>query len=218
MRTDQQKGGTSVADRDNKSFWQRVAGVYGGAVKRSSGRLYDAICARIRPHLAPEMSVLELACGTGQLTYPLTGSVALWEATDISEKMIEEASRWPHSHRLRFSVQDATNLPYEHDTFDAVVVANALHVMSRPEQVLREIRRVLRPGGLLFAPTYVHGGIDRPRLRFRLLKLAGFRVFHPWTGAEYMAFLQGGGFAIEDATLLPDNFAPVCYVMARNTK
>ena len=207
-----------MADRDNRSFWQRVAGIYGGSVKRSSGRLYEAICARIRPHLTQNMCVLELACGTGQLTYPLTGSVALWEATDLSENMIVEASRWPHSRRLRFSVQDAKNLPYEHDTFDVVIISNALHVMTRPELALREARRVLRPGGLLFAPTYVHGGVKRRRPRLWLMKRAGFQVYQAWTGGEFMAFIENGGFTIEDATLLPDGIAPVCYVMARNTK
>lgn len=54
--------------RDNKRFWEKVSGLYGPLMKRS-GRLYNDICEQIRPHLNREMTVLELACGTGQLSF-----------------------------------------------------------------------------------------------------------------------------------------------------
>ena len=50
---------------------------------------------------------------------------------------------------------DATALPYADDSFDAVLIANALHVMPEPEKALREIDRVLRPGGILIAPNFM---------------------------------------------------------------
>lgn len=87
------------------------------------------------------MNVLELACGTGQLSYPLSGRVRLWEATDFSEAMIAEAKKNNTFRRLHFSVQDATALPYAPESFDAVVISNALHIMPHPEKALSEIRR-----------------------------------------------------------------------------
>lgn len=203
---------------DNKGFWQRFARVYGPAVRKREAKLYDSICDRIRPQLTEDMRVLELACGSGQLTYPLAGCVAQWEATDFSPRMIGEASKWPHSDRLRFSVQDAGNLPFEHATFDAVVISNALHLMPHPERALKEIRRVLRPDGLLFAPTFVHGGQPKGTPRRLLMKLAGFRVYHRWTGREYLRFLEKRGFSVLDAALLPGDWAPLCYVAARKTE
>ena len=103
---------------DNKEFWQRTAKSYGPLMKHS-GKLYDAICERIRPGLTREMNVLELACGSGQLSFRLAGRVRLWEATDFSENMIVEARKKPRSSRLHFSVQDATALLYAPDSFDA---------------------------------------------------------------------------------------------------
>ena len=47
--------------------------------------MYDALCDRIRAHLCNEMKVLEIACGTGQLSFPLAESVRCWEATDFSQ-------------------------------------------------------------------------------------------------------------------------------------
>ncbi|WP_366916645.1 class I SAM-dependent methyltransferase, partial [uncultured Oscillibacter sp.] len=75
-----------------------------------------AICERIRPGLTREMNVLELACGSGQLSFRLAGRVRLWEATDFSENMIVEARKKPRSSRLHFSVQDASALPYAPDS------------------------------------------------------------------------------------------------------
>lgn len=62
---------------DNKEFWQRTAKSYGPFMKHS-GKLYDAICERIPPGLTREMNVLELACGSGQLSFRLVGRVRLW--------------------------------------------------------------------------------------------------------------------------------------------
>ena len=109
---------------------------------KHSGKLYDAVCERMRPGLTRDMDVLELACGSGQLSFRLAGAVRLWEATDFSENMIAEARKQPRSSRLHFSVQDATTLPYAPDSFDAVVISNALHIMPHPELALAEIRQV----------------------------------------------------------------------------
>ena len=161
---------------DSKDFWQRTAKSYGPFMKLS-GKLYDAICERMRPGLTRDMNVLELACGSGQLSFRLAGAVRLWEATDFSQNMIAEARKQPCSSRLHFSVQDATALPYAPDSFDAAVISNALHIMPRPELALAEIKRVLKPGGILYAPTFVHGRGAGFRLRARLLTLAGFKVY-----------------------------------------
>ncbi len=157
---------------DNKQFWQRWASCY-GPLMQSSEPLYAAIAQQMQPHLTPEMNVLELACGSGQLSFRLSRLVRDWEATDFSPKMIAQAKLKPRGAGLHFSVQDATSLPYADETFDAVLIANALHIMPRPEKALAEIYRVLKPGGQLFAPTFVHGKVPRTRLRMLAMRCAG---------------------------------------------
>ena len=137
---------------DNKQFWQRWASCY-GPLMQSSEPLYAAIAQQMQPHLTPEMNVLELACGSGQLSFRLSRLVRDWEATDFSPKMIAQAKLKPRGAGLHFSVQDATSLPYADETFDAVLIANALHIMPRPEKALAEIYRVLKPGGQLLFST-----------------------------------------------------------------
>ena len=126
----------------------------------------------------------------------LAGSVKMLEAADFSEEMIREAKKHPSSARLHYSVQDATNLTYADASFDAVVISNALHIMPEPEKALAEIRRVLKPGGILIAPTFTAAGSLPGRMRIRIMELSGFKVFHKWTQQGYLDFLKGNGFEI----------------------
>ncbi len=185
-------------ETDNKAFWQRFAKLYGPVMERSGAKLYRDICDRIRPHLNRNMNVLELACGTGLLSYPLSSRVRLWEATDFSPAMITEAKKKNSSARLHFSVQDATALPYAPESFDAVVIANALHIMPDPDKALVEIGRVLKPEGLLFAPTFVNGKGMGFRVRACLMELAGLRVYYEWDAAAFAEYLSAHGFAVFD--------------------
>ncbi len=196
-----------------QAFWQRVAKLYAPFMK-SSSRLYAQICSGIRPHLRPEMEVLELACGSGQLSFPLAGQVRRWEATDFSPAMISEAQKRPCPAPLHFSVEDATALPYTPHSFDVVVISNALHIMPHPEQALAQVRRVLKPQGLLFAPTFIHGDSTGFRLRVRAMELIGFHTFYPWTEPEFVAFLECQGFQVTEHRALGDGLAPLCFAAA----
>ena len=184
---------------DNKQFWERFSRHYAGFMRRSQ-TTYQQICKAMRPFLKRDMDVLELACGTGQLSVPLSPCVRSWEATDFSAEMIRQAKKQVYSSRLHFSVQDATKLPYGPESFDAVVISNALHVMPHPEKALAEAWRVLKPGGWL---------------RLWFMGLSGFRVYHVWTSGELMAYLSECGYSIVRHPLFGSSLAPLCCLMAR---
>lgn len=183
---------------DNKTFWNKWAKRYDRAMS-GDGKMYAQIVSRMKKKLNRSMTVLELACGTGLMSVRLAESVKLLEATDFSEDMIEQAKTKSHSSRLHFSVQDATALPYAPETFDAVVISNALHIMPYPEKALSEIKRVLKKDGFFIAPTFTAAGSLGGRLRIRIMELSGFRVFHKWTPDEYIKFLESNGFTITDS-------------------
>ncbi len=185
---------------DNKEFWNRWAKRYDTAM--SNGRkTYENLIGRMKKVLTRNMTVLELACGTGLLSVQLAGSVKMLEATDFSEEMIRQAKTKMHSSRLHFSVQDATRLPYALETFDAVVISNALHIMPDPEKALSEIRRVLKPDGILIAPTFTAADRLLGRFKIRMMELSGFKVFHKWTPEEYIKFLENHGFTVTDSEI-----------------
>ena len=198
------------------AFWQKMARHYTSLMAHSAP-LYSEICNRIRPHLSRDMNVLELACGTGQLSVPLSPYVRLWEATDYSPNMIAEAKKRVTSSRLHFSVQDAAALPYAPETFDAVVIANALHILQEPDKVMAEIRRVLKPGGWLFAPTFVHGGGRLAGFRTWCMERTGFHVYHPWNAGEFLSYLSRQDFWVVEHALLGKRTLPLCYAACRWT-
>ncbi len=206
-----------MKDNDNKRFWQRFAKLYTPFMRRSGGKLYDEICGHIRPHLTRRMNVLELACGTGQLSFHLARRVHLWEATDFSEAMITEARKQGGPLPLRFSVQDATNLPYADESFDAVVISNALHIMPHPEKALLEIRRVLKPDGILFAPTFIHSEGTGFRLRVRFMELIGFHAFHKWDEKGFVRYLEDHGFVVIQHQIMGSRLTPLCYLEAKRS-
>ena len=200
---------------DNKKFWQRFAKLYSPFMERGNGKLYDEICAEISAKLDPDMTVLELACGSGQLTFRLADKVKRWEATDFSPNMIAEARKQFVPANLHLSVQDATNLPYKDESFDAVVIANALHIMPEPDKAMAEIYRVLKSGGMLFAPTFVHGSGTGFMLRTKALEIAGFHVFSKWTAQEFPLYVRSFQFAITDTKPTGSNLAPLLYLAAK---
>ncbi len=195
-------------------FWSRYSGWYDGFM-RSSEPVYDAMALRMKKCLNRQMQVLELACGTGLISRRIAGSVKSLEATDVSPEMIAEAKKKADSARVHFSVQDATCLPYAAESFDAVIVANALHIVPEPEAVLAECRRVLKPDGVLIAPTFVHAESAGFRLRTRVMELAGFRAYHKWSADEFTDFISNCGFTVTRQITMGSSIAPLCYLEAR---
>lgn len=179
----------------NKAFWNKWASRYDRTMS-GSRNTYDFIIREIKKTLSRDMTVLELACGTGLISERIAGSVKLLEATDFSEDMIRKAKEKTHSSRLHFSVQDATNLPYASETFDAVIISNALHIMPSPDKALSEISRVLKPNGILIAPTFTMTDSFLGRMQMRIMEISGFKVFHKWSTDEYLKYLNANGFNV----------------------
>ena len=207
---------------DNKKFWQRYAPIYSLFMK-SADKSYDEICAKVDGYLKKDMKVLELACGTGMFTFRLADKVKSWEATDFAENMVKEAKAAYEKNGkviegLDFSVQDATNLPYENASFDAVMIANALHIMPEPEKALSEIRRVLKTGGLLYAPTFVHGEGAAFAFRTGLIELFGFKAYMKPTNEEFAQFIAQQGFEVMEFDKIGSKVAPLCGMIARKRK
>lgn len=186
---------------DNKGFWDKWAHRYDKAMSLDRNT-YAQIIGRMKTTLTKKMTVLELACGTGLISTQLAGSVKMLEATDFSAEMIQQAKKKPHSSRLHFSVQDASKLPYAPEAFDAVIISNALHIMPEPEKALSEIARVLRPDGILIAPTFTMSDTFSGRLRMRIMELSGFQVFHKWTSGEFLNYLSEHGFTVTKSSII----------------
>ncbi len=195
--------------REHKNFWDRNARIY-NRFMRKDREAYEKIYELIRP-IVKAKTVLELATGTGLIAQNIVNAAALIEATDASEKMIAEAKRGNRSAKLHFSVQDMFCLPYANNSFDAVIVSNALHIVPQPEKALQEIKRVLKNDGVLIAPTFTHAENSfSGKVRAFFMKLAGFPLHNRWTSEEYLSFLRQNGWAVRKSVILKASF-PLTY-------
>ena len=195
--------------KEQKNFWDRNAGRY-DRFMRKDGAAYGEMYALIQP-IVRHKTVLELATGTGLIAKNIVNAAAHIEATDASAEMIVEARRDNRSAKLHFSVQDMFRLPYADKSFDVVIVANALHIVPQPEKALAEIRRVLKDGGVLIAPTFTHAGNSfSGKVRAFFMKLAGFPLHSKWTSEEYLKFLEQNGWAVRKSVVLKASF-PLTY-------
>jgi ubiquinone/menaquinone biosynthesis C-methylase UbiE len=133
--------------------------------------------ARLREVLRPVGGerVLEIGPGTGYYTLELAEWVApegTVEILDIQQEMLDHTLRRAEERgvaNITATRGDAVSLPYEDDTFDAVVLVTVLGEIPDGDAALREIARVLRPGGrlvvgeLLGDPHYTAFGSLRRR-------------------------------------------------------
>ena len=204
-----------MKDRTNKKFWDRVAFLYTIFMKNNNV-VFEKISRIISEYLKEEMSVLELACGTGQLTFLLADKVSSWEATDFSKKMVEIAKKQSTGKNISFSVQDATNLPYSNNSFDVVLVANALHIMPNPEVALAEIYRVLKPDGFLFAPTFIHED-KTPKLKLFILEKIGFHTYHKWNEIGFSNFIKENKFNILEQSVIKNGLLSECMIVGKKS-
>ena len=195
--------------RKHKNFWDRNARLYDRFMRKDRAA-YDEMYELIRP-VVKAKTVLELAAGTGLIAKNIVSAAKHIEATDASAKMIAEAKRDNRSAKLHFSVQDMFCLPYADESFDAVIVSNALHIVPQPEKALVEIQRVLKDGGVLIAPTFTHAGNSfSGKVRACFMKLAGFPLHTKWTSEEYLTFLRQNGWTVRKSVVLKASF-PLTY-------
>jgi len=136
-------------------FWDRASRRYARAKIADQGG-YERTLGRARALLGPNDRVLELGCGTGTTALRLAQGVQNYLATDISMRMIaiaeEKATASPVA-GLAFRTATAESIASEQTAFDAILGFNYLHLVRDPQDTLRRIHGMLRPGGLFISKT-----------------------------------------------------------------
>jgi demethylmenaquinone methyltransferase / 2-methoxy-6-polyprenyl-1,4-benzoquinol methylase len=131
-----------------RSMFDRIAPVY-DAMNRVMTAGLDGRWRRLtaRAVVGPGDRVLDACCGTGDLALAAQAQGGRVTALDFSERMLERARR--KSSEIEWVRGDMLDLPFADESFDAATVGFGVRNVDDLERALRELRRVLRPGGRL---------------------------------------------------------------------
>jgi SAM-dependent methyltransferase len=141
----------------------------GAAYERFMGRwsrlLSDAVVALADP--LPEGPLLDVGTGTGSMALALAGRYPGRAVTgaDVSKPYLAFAAERPGASGISFACEDACEMSFADDSFAAAFAVLLLNFVGQPLQAVREMRRIVRTGGLLVAAGWdFRGGLVYQRL------------------------------------------------------
>ncbi len=180
--------------------WDPVAYGKGGAfVHELAGGVLEWLAPQ------PGERILDLGCGDGQLTHRIAATGAIVTAIDASAEMVAAA----RSLGVAADQGRAESLPYPDGSFDAVFSNAVLHWVRGQDDMMEQVRRVLRPGGRFVAEMGGHGNIAAIRVGFAaVLARHGFSElgergnYYP-TPDAYSQRLTNHGFKVEKIIHFP---------------
>jgi SAM-dependent methyltransferase len=117
--------------------------------------------------LVPGEAVLDVACGTGNLTLPAARRGARVTGVDIAPNLVDAAreASAAEAFDIQFDVAAAEALPYSNASFDTVISMFGVMFSARPEQALSELVRVTRRGGRIALASWTPDGFIGSMLR-----------------------------------------------------
>jgi ubiquinone/menaquinone biosynthesis C-methylase UbiE len=120
-----------------------------------------------RLSLSPGETVLDVACGTGNLSIPAARHHAAVTGLDIAPNLVEAArgAAAAESLAIRFDVGAAESLPYADASFHTVISMFGVMFSARPDEALSELLRVTRPGGRIALANWTPDGFIGSVLR-----------------------------------------------------
>lgn len=148
--------------------------------------------------------ILDLGCGTGQLTATIAESGALVIGMDASPSMVAQARQnYP---KLKFVLADARTFAFD-EPFEAVFSNAVLHWIGEPERVIERVAAALKPNGRFVLEMGGKGNCERIlnalESQLRQLGVAFQRPFYYPSVADYTTLLEKHGFELAFASMFP---------------
>lgn len=124
---------------------------YQSAVRNQQTRTAEDQAAFFVRHLHTGMTILDCGCGPGTITVGLADVVdpGLVVGIDLGEEVIDLANDLIGDRKnLEFQVASVYEIPFPDEHFDGVLIHKVLEHVAEPETVMKEVMRVLKPGGV----------------------------------------------------------------------
>jgi len=187
--------------KDSKQFWDKSAKRYAKSRIKDEAT-YQKKLAITREYFTPESRVLEFGCGTGSTALLHAPYVKQIIATDISDTMIEIAEQKAADadiNNVSFQQGTLDSLNLEHESFDAVLGLNILHLLEDVDGTIKQVNQLLKPGGVFVSSTALAGELNVIfRCLIPVMQLLGMAPFVArLTKTQLIASLTAAGFRIE---------------------
>ena len=142
------------------------------ALLRAESRLRTPwVLEQVESHFRKNCKILDVACGAGFLSNPLAAAGHQVTGIDVSSESLAVARRYDTTQSVQYVEMNAAHLEFADSSFDVVCAMDFLEHVEHPETMIKEMARVLRPGGLFFFHTF-----DRSILSY-LLVIKGVEWF-----------------------------------------
>jgi ubiquinone/menaquinone biosynthesis C-methylase UbiE len=201
-------------DRD-RDFWEHKARQYDRVTKGLLGRPLPRVLELTASRVSGAGTVLEVAAGTGLMTVVIAPRVRHVVATDYADNMLailRERMKSAGIANVEVARRDIYALGYPPASFDVVVAGNVLHLVADFERALDALCYVLRPGGTLITPTFVHDETALAWVASRVLAhVLGQPMYRRFTTASLRRALEQRDLRITRAETIP-GIIPIAYV------
>jgi phosphatidylethanolamine/phosphatidyl-N-methylethanolamine N-methyltransferase len=198
-----------------RGYWDRLAKRY-DRVTRFMSRPVPRMLELTVDAVRGRRRALEVGAGTGLLTAAIAPVVGEVVATDYAAEMVQQLAVRVDALGLanvRCEQADIYELRFEAASFDVVVAANVLHLVPDIERALASLRRVLKPGGVIVVPTYLHAETLRAGFLSRVFALTGFPGHRRFTARTLREAVESAGFVPQSEEVIPGPF-PVGFIHA----
>src|SRR6185312_5639366 len=158
------KSGGRTYDETMSTKREQYTMGYGSSATAIMGqRTAESHAAFFLPHLKSGMKLLDCGCGPGTITLGLAKTVAPGEAigTEIEETQVAIARKNAAAQNIsnaRFETGSIYDLPFADNSFDAAFISAILGNLQDVPKGMRELHRVLKPGGVIGVKEFDHGG------------------------------------------------------------
>jgi SAM-dependent methyltransferase len=169
---------------------QYTHGHHESVLRSHTWRTVTNSAAYLIPELKPGQTLLDVGCGPGTITVDLARRLDPGQVfgVDSSDEIVRRAVALADDEGVRnvsFRVGDLYALDFADDTFDVVHAHQVLQHVANPVAAMKEVRRVLKPGGIFAARDVDYGGVvwypELPGLRQWMII---YRHVHYWNGGK----------------------------------